>query len=237
MRRLRPCEAGAVISAAHRLSWQVRPVTWARTVLVTTAAAVAAVGSLAACSTSGTAPSPTSAAATSVPTSAPTNSPSTAPDGTAEAPAPGWPAPTASPEIAVAQSEFGTVGKTLLTWASSTSPVGVCVDYITDYTPAAGFTVPTGQRAIQLDIRIVNASDQSLDIGAWTIYADIADKPVAAIKDSNYVDISTLPPIAAQSNGYIPARVLIPAAGGTILIGVTNPTYPNQPATFAATLS
>jgi hypothetical protein len=31
--------------------------------------------------------------------------------------------------------------------------------------------------------------------------------------------------------------VLIPSAGGEILIGVTNPSFPHQPATFAVILS
>jgi len=148
-----------------------------------------------------------------------------------------WPAPTASPEIAAAQSEVGSVGKTLLTWATPTSAIGVSIDYITDYQPAAGYTVAPGQRAIQIDVRVVNASNQSIDVSGWTIYADISNKALAPVKDANFIDITELPPVAANSNGYLPARVLIPSAGGEILIGVTNPSFPHQPATFAVILS
>ena len=148
-----------------------------------------------------------------------------------------WPAPTSSPEIVPAQSKFGSVGKTLLTWASATNAVGVAIDYVIEYTPAVGFTVPPSQRAIQIDLRVLNAGSQPLPLTGWSVYADINNEPLTAVKDSNFVDIATLPAVAPNSSGYIPARVLIPSAGGTLLIGVTNPGFPQQPATFAVALS
>jgi hypothetical protein len=233
----------ADVAATHRWPRPARAVTQLPVRGVVVLAALAALAALVAlglvaCTTSAAPPpAPGSASAppaSSVPAGPGLTGPPTVPAGPVITP---WPAPTSSPEIAAAQSEVGSVGKTLLTWATPTSAVGVSIDYITDYQPASGYTVAAGQRAIQIDVRIVNANNQSINASGWSVYADIDNKALAPVKDANYVDITELPPIAANSNGYIPARVLIPSAGGEILIGVTNPSFPHQPATFAVILS
>ena len=148
-----------------------------------------------------------------------------------------WPAPATSPDIVAAQSKIGTVGQTVLTWSTPTSVVATSLDYVLAYTPATGYTVPAGQRAIELDVRIENGNDTALTISGWDIYADIDNKPLAIVKDSNYQALSTMPAVASNSSAYVRARALIPTAGGTVVIGVSNPDFPKQPATFAVKLT
>jgi hypothetical protein len=202
--------------------------------LVAVVIAVALTGCTGGSASSSRASAPTSSATGATTASPPTTASSTT---SATSGAPEWPAPTASPQIAAAQSELGSVGQTVLTWSSATSAVGVSLDYIDDYTPASGFTVPAGDRAIELDLRVINAGTQPIDLSGWSIYADIGQKPLTPVTDSRYLDFDQFPPVAPNASGYVQARVLIPTAGGTLLIAVSNPAYPNQPATFAVTLS
>ncbi len=149
---------------------------------------------------------------------------------------PTWPAPAASPEIAAAQSTLGAVGRTVLTWSDAADAVGVSLDYVLPYTPSSGYALAKGTKAIELDLRVINASTLPLDLEAWSIYASIDNKPLAAVKDSRYVPITSLPVVNPQGSGYIRARVVVPDTGGTMLVGVADDAYPNQPATFTVTV-
>jgi hypothetical protein len=148
-----------------------------------------------------------------------------------------WPAPAASPDIVAAQSKIGTVGQTVLTWSTPTSIVATSVDYVQAYVPGAGYSVPAGERAIEMDVRIENGNDTALTITGWDIYADIDNKPLAIVKDASYQPLSTMPAVAPRSSAYIRARALIPTAGGTVVIGISNPDFPKQLATFAVELT